>query len=140
MPAPGPKDGHASRASRDLKLTRGASAKSNGFKYGGGGRDLDHGGGQGAGGVRTRFPTLFVTNGVGKRYRGSSSSGNGSERKKKKTKKKKKKKEKTVLLRATTTKTSTTKRRRRRNDGDWTRKVKERKERKRRRQKRKRTR
>ena len=53
MPAPGPKDGHASRASRDLKLTRGASAKSNGFKYGGGGRDLDHGGGQGAGGVRT---------------------------------------------------------------------------------------
>ena len=52
MPAPGPKDGHASRASRDLKLTRGASAKSNGFKYGGGGRDLDHGGGQGAGGVR----------------------------------------------------------------------------------------
>ena len=138
MPAPGPKDGHASRASRDLKLTRGASAKSNGFKYGGGGRDLDHGGGQGAGGVRTGFPTLFVTNGVGKRYRGSSSSGNGSERKKKKTKKKKK--EKTVLLRATTTKTSTTKRRRRRNDGDWTRKVKERKERKRRRQKRKRTR
>ena len=53
MPAPGPKDGHASRASRDLKLTRGVSAKSNGFKYGGGGRDLDHGGGQGAGGVRT---------------------------------------------------------------------------------------
>ena len=53
MPAPGPKDGHASRASRDLKLTRGASAKSNGFKYGGGGRDLDNGGQGGAGGVRT---------------------------------------------------------------------------------------
>jgi len=36
MPAPGPKDGHASKASRDLQLTRGTSAKSNGFKYGGG--------------------------------------------------------------------------------------------------------
>ena len=47
MPAPGPKDGHASKASRDLKLTRGASAKSNGFKYGGVGRDLDRKGGQG---------------------------------------------------------------------------------------------
>jgi hypothetical protein len=34
MPAPGPKDGHASKASRDLQLTRGTSAKSNGFKYG----------------------------------------------------------------------------------------------------------
>jgi len=54
MPAPGPKDGHASKASRDLKLTRGASAKSNGFKYGGVGRDLDRKGGQGgAGGART---------------------------------------------------------------------------------------
>ncbi|MDA9099165.1 C2H2-type zinc finger protein [bacterium] len=34
MPAPGPKDGHMSKSSRDL--SKGIAVKSNGFKYGGG--------------------------------------------------------------------------------------------------------
>ena len=79
MPAPGPKDGHASKASRDLQLTRGTSAKSNGFKYGGGTLD-----GANSASVRTDFPILFATNCRGRSCRRSFWSGSGSEKKKKK--------------------------------------------------------
>ena len=74
---PGPKDGHASKASRDLQLTRGTSAKSNGFKYGGGTLD-----GANSASVRTD-PLLFATNCRGRSCR-RSLSGSGSEKKKKK--------------------------------------------------------
>ncbi len=47
MPAPGPADGHMSRASRDL--SKGIAVKSNGFKYGGGGGE-----GWGTGGEKGR--------------------------------------------------------------------------------------
>lgn len=46
MPAPGPKDGHMSKSSRDL--SKGIAVKSNGFKYGGG-RDEGWGTGQAKG-------------------------------------------------------------------------------------------
>ena len=46
MPAPGPKDGHMSKSSRDL--SKGIAVKSNGFKYGGG-KDEGWGTGQAKG-------------------------------------------------------------------------------------------
>ena len=49
MPAPGPKDGHMSKSSRDL--SKGIAVKSNGFKYGGGSRE-----GWGTGGGKGRRP------------------------------------------------------------------------------------